>query len=124
MKNYAQVYYDLIDHFFEEEYINEATYQCLADILDGFLPDEDIQNSDQFIEKLKETYKMDDLNIDHLEKYLKREFVSWQEEHENSEEILKERFNIGIDEQYLNVEEFLNDVDLQIMLKILNLDMN
>ena len=107
---------NLIDQLFYEGTINEGTLQVLSDM---FCSLEEPQNKEEFISQLKEIYEIDS-SLESLNNYLDREFTAWQEEHEDSEEILQERFNIGESNKYPNVKEFLKDLDYEIMQGVLN----
>tara|TARA_B100000965_G_scaffold258765_1_gene218125 strand:+ start:9416 stop:10360 length:945 start_codon:yes stop_codon:yes gene_type:complete len=114
--SYFEKVNNLIDQLFYEGTINEGTLQCLSDIFDGL---DSPNNKEEFISQLKETYEIDS-NIESIKSYLDHEFKAWESEHEDAEEILKDRFNIGKSMQYSNVKDFLKDLDYEIMQGILN----
>ena len=116
--SYFQKVNNLIDQLFYEGTINEGTLQVLSDILDG-LGESENDTKEEFISDLKEVYQIDS-SLDSLHKYLNREFKAWEGEHEDAEEILKDRFNIGESMQYFNVKEFLKDLNYEIMQGVLN----
>ena len=107
----------LIDQLFYEGTINEGTLQVLSDMFCGL---DEPQNKEEFLSQLKDSYQMEDTSLESLNQYLDREFSAWQEEHEDSEEILKDRFNIGKSMKYPNVKVFLKDLDYEIMQGVLN----
>ena len=104
--SYFEKVANLIDQLFYEGTINEGTLQVLSDM---FCSLEEPQNKEEFISQLQEIYEIDS-SLESLNNYLDREFTAWQEEHEDSEEILQERFNIGESNKYPNVKEFLMTV--------------